>query len=151
MFKFFLLAALVPAMVMAAVDFTACPNGAPTPSSLTVNDCSGGVCSLTAGGPVNALATGIVSPADSASATAHIVVRLGGLDVGFEIPAELEDACAVGIQGGCPLSAGAAFNYALNDDSLDVPARGVEVEIEVGLTGDGGVALGCLRFNAIIN
>ncbi|XP_055524984.1 uncharacterized protein LOC129718333 [Wyeomyia smithii] len=150
MFKFFLLA-LVPAMAMAAVEFSACPNGAPTPTTLTVNDCSGSPCQLTAGAPVDALATGIVSPADSATATAHIVVRLGGLDVGFEIPSELENACAVGITGGCPLTAGTAFNYALVDDSLDVPARGVEVEIEVGLTGDGGVALGCLRFNAVIN
>ncbi|XP_058812308.1 uncharacterized protein LOC131676921 [Topomyia yanbarensis] len=150
MFKFLLVAALVPAMTLAAVSFTACPNGAPTPASLTVNDCSGDVCTMTAGQAVNALATGIVSPIDSASATAHITVRLGGLDLGFVIPQELANACTVGIQGGCPLSAGTGFNYALFDDSLDVPARGVAVEIEVGLTGDGGVALGCLRFNAII-
>ncbi|XP_058812958.1 uncharacterized protein LOC131677253 [Topomyia yanbarensis] len=151
MFKLLLVAALVPAMTLAAVNFSPCPNGAPTPTSLTVNDCSGDVCQLLAGGRVDALASGIVSPADSATATAYVVVRLGGLDVGFEMPPELEDACAIGIQGGCPLTSGTAFNYALNDDSLDVPARGVAVEIEVGLTGDGGSALGCLRFNAVIN
>ncbi|XP_058452715.1 mite group 2 allergen Lep d 2-like [Malaya genurostris] len=151
MFKFLLVAALVPAMALANVSFTACANGAPTPTSLIVNDCSGDSCVLTAGQPVNALASGILSPANSATAEAYITVRLGGLDVGFEIPETLEDACAVGIEGGCPLTAGSPFNYALNIESLDVPAAGTTVSIEVGLTGDGGVALGCLMFNAQIN
>ncbi|XP_058812959.1 uncharacterized protein LOC131677254 [Topomyia yanbarensis] len=151
MFKFLLVAALVPAMALASITFRECPNEAPTPSLLTVNDCEGEVCEMTAGAPVQAMAYGIVSPVDSATATAYVIVRLGGLDVGFEIPPELVDACAVGIQEGCPLSSGVAFSYQLIDDSLDVPARGVAVEIEVGLTGDGGVALGCVRFDAVIN
>ncbi|XP_058812960.1 uncharacterized protein LOC131677255 [Topomyia yanbarensis] len=151
MIRHYLLVALLPALAMAAVSFTACPNGAPTPATLTVNDCSGDVCNLYAGQHISAVASGIVSPADSASVAAHISAFLGGLDLGFEIPPHLADACAVGIEGGCPLSAGMTFSYSLNADSLEAPARGVPVEIEVGLIGDGGVALACLRFNAVVN
>ncbi|KXJ82928.1 hypothetical protein RP20_CCG010580 [Aedes albopictus] len=150
MFKFFFVAALVPAMAMAAVNFRACPNGAPTPATLTVNNCAGDECVLVAGEAVNARASGIVSPVGSASATAHIVVRIAGLDVGFEMPPELTDACTAGLVGGCPIVAGSAFDYVLIDDSLDVPARDIPVEIEVGLTGDGGAALACVRFDARI-
>ncbi|XP_058456688.1 NPC intracellular cholesterol transporter 2-like [Malaya genurostris] len=151
MFKFLLVAALVPAMALAAVDFTSCGAGIPVPDTLTVNDCSGSVCTLTAGEPVTAVASGIVSPVGSATAEAYIIVRVGGLDVGFELPEELKDACVTGIEGGCPVVAGTPFTYTLDDDSLDVPARGTTVEIEVGLTGDGDAALGCVRFDAIIN
>ncbi|EDS36661.1 conserved hypothetical protein [Culex quinquefasciatus] len=150
MFKFLLVAALVPAMALANVAFTGCPNGAPTPASLTVNQCSGDVCILQAGQPLTATATGIVSPVGSATASAHIVARVAGLDVGFEIPPALVNACQVGIEGGCPVVAGTPFTYTLNDPSLDAPARDIEVEIEVGLTGDGGSNLGCLRFRARI-
>ncbi|KAL1384629.1 hypothetical protein pipiens_013010 [Culex pipiens pipiens] len=150
MFKFLLVAALVPAMALAAVNFSACPNGAPTPATLTVNDCAGSVCTLTAGAPLTATASGIVSPVGSATATANIVARLAGLDTGFQIPDPLRDACQVGLVGGCPIVAGNAFTYTLNDLSLDAPARGVQVEIEVSLAGDGGSALACLRFNAVI-
>ncbi|XP_062550298.1 uncharacterized protein LOC134215060 [Armigeres subalbatus] len=150
MLKFLLVAALVPAMAMAAVNFRACPNGAPTPTTLTVNACSGSECILVAGQPVNARASGIVSPVGSATATAHIVARVAGLDIGLELPAELENACVVGLVGGCPIVAGTAFDYVLFDDNLEVPARDIPVEIEVGLTGDGGAALACVLFDARI-
>ncbi|EAT33897.1 AAEL013835-PA [Aedes aegypti] len=150
MFKFFFVAALVPAMAMAAVNFRACPNGAPTPASLTVNNCSGDECILVAGQALNARANGIVSPVGSASATAHIVARVAGLDVGFELPPELTNACQAGLVAGCPIVAGTAFDYVLIDDSLDAPARDIPVEIEVGLTGDNGIALACVRFDARI-
>ncbi|XP_058812961.1 uncharacterized protein LOC131677256 [Topomyia yanbarensis] len=151
MFKIYFLLALVPTMVLSDVSFTACPNGAPTPTILKVNDCMADECNLVAGEHISAYASGIYSPTDSATATAHISVFLGGLDLGFELPPHLEDACSVGIEGGCPLIADEAFSYLLSSDSLDVPARGVAVEIEVGLTGDGGVELVCLRFNAVVN
>ncbi|XP_058451971.1 uncharacterized protein LOC131430752 [Malaya genurostris] len=151
MFKFLLVAALVPAMALAAVDFTPCGDGIPVPDTLTVNDCAGSECQLTAGEPLRAVASGIVSPVGSATAEAYIIVRVGGLDVGYEMPPEYQDACTTGIEGGCPIVAGTAFNYIYDDDGLDVPARGTTIEIEVGLTGDNDVALGCAKFNAVIN
>ncbi|XP_062550297.1 uncharacterized protein LOC134215057 [Armigeres subalbatus] len=150
MFKFFLVAALVPAMAMASVNFRACPNGAPTPTTLTVNACSGDECILVAGQPVNARASGIVSPVGSATATAHIVARIAGLDIGLELPAELENACEVGLVGGCPIVAGTAFDYVLFDDNLEVQGLDIPVVVEVGLTGDNGVPLACVLFDARI-
>ncbi|XP_058464075.1 uncharacterized protein LOC131438221 [Malaya genurostris] len=151
MFNYLLVAALLPAMTLAAVDFIPCDNNAPVAESLTVNDCSGSVCQLTVGEPLRAVASGIVSPIDSATAEAHIVVRVGGLNMGYEMPPEYEDACTNGIEGGCPLTAGTAFTYIFDSEVLDVPARGTTAEIEVGLTGDGDVALGCLKFNVVVN
>lgn len=126
------------------------PNGAPTPATLTVNNCAGSECVLVAGQPLNAVASGIVSPVGSATATAHIIARVAGLDVGFELPPALANACQAGLVGGCPIVAGTPFDYALVDDNLEAPARDIPVEIEVGLTGDGGVALACVRFDARI-
>ncbi|XP_053698613.1 mite group 2 allergen Gly d 2.02-like [Sabethes cyaneus] len=153
MFKFHLLVfiALVPSSLLAEVYFSECPNGAPTPLLLKINDCIADECNLVAGEPLTVVASGIVSPVDSSSATAHISAFLDGLNLGFEIPPHLEDACLNGIEEGCPLAEGSAFSYSLVSDSLEAPARGVSVEIEVGLVGDGGVPLVCVRFNAVIN
>ncbi|XP_001653758.2 mite group 2 allergen Gly d 2.02 [Aedes aegypti] len=150
MFKFLILFAIVPAMAFAAVNFRVCSNKAPTPTTLTVNDCSGDNCVLVAKKPLYALASGIVSSVNSKTATTRIVARFLGMDLGFRTPPELTNACNGGILGGCPIVAGRAFNYVLVDDSLEVPAVNMPVEIEVSLTGDGGVALGCVRFNARI-
>lgn len=125
-------------------------NKAPTPTSLAVNDCSGDNCVIVARKPLYALASGIVSRVNSRTATTRIVARFLGMDLGFRTPPELINACAGGIMGGCPIVAGKAFNFALVDDSLEVPAVNMPVEIEVSLTGDNGVALGCVRFNARI-
>ncbi|XP_055523106.1 mite group 2 allergen Der f 2-like [Wyeomyia smithii] len=153
MFKFCLLVfiGLVPSLVLAEVNFGECPNGAPMPMLLMINDCIADECNLMAGEPLTVTASGIVSPIDSATATAHISAYLDGLNLGFVIPPHLENACVRGIYEGCPLTEGTPFSYSLVSDSLEAPARGVAVEIEVGLAGDGGVPLACVRFNAVIN
>ncbi|XP_058452591.1 NPC intracellular cholesterol transporter 2-like [Malaya genurostris] len=143
--------AMVPAVVLSDVSFVECPNGAPTPILLKINDCTADECILVSGQPISAIVSGIYSPIDSNTAKAHISSFVGGLDTGFEISPELEDACSTGIDGGCPLTADVAFSYSLESNNLDVPARGVEVEVEIGLTGDGDVELTCLRFKAIVN
>ncbi|KXJ78625.1 hypothetical protein RP20_CCG004032 [Aedes albopictus] len=150
MSKLFLFVALVPALVLANVNFRPCPNRAPTPSRLRVNDCFGDKCVLVARKPLNAQASGITSRYDSATATTRIIARFLGKDVGYRIRPELSNACNGGIEGGCPVVAGNTYDFVLIDEVLEVPAINIPVEIEVSVTGDGGVVLGCVRFNARI-
>ncbi|XP_065074194.1 mite group 2 allergen Gly d 2.02-like [Ochlerotatus camptorhynchus] len=146
MFKFLLVAALVPAMAMATISFSACPNGVPAPTSLTVNDCTGNVCILVAGQPLYALASGIVSPIGSSSVTASIGARVSGVGPAYQIPI----VNTGGIIGGGPVVAGVPFDYAVIENSVAVPARGVFGQLQVDLIGDGGITLACVRFNAEI-
>ncbi|XP_065074223.1 uncharacterized protein LOC135698260 [Ochlerotatus camptorhynchus] len=146
MFKFFIVAALVPAMAMASVSFSACTNGAPTPTSLTVNNCAGRVCTLVSGQPLYAVASGIVCPYGSSFATASVVARIASVGPAYPVPIYNTG----GIVGGGPVVARVPFSYVLSEKSLIVPTRGIPVEVEVDLTGDRGVKLGCVRFNAVI-
>nr|XP_029715529.1 uncharacterized protein LOC115259156 [Aedes albopictus] len=150
MIKFLLCVALVPAIALADVNFRACPDGVPTPESLTVNNCTESSCVLVPGEPLYALASGIVSPVDSDTATAYVVVRVDELEVVYQIPRDQVDACTGGIIGGCPIVAGTPFNYAVAYDELVIPANDFQVEIEFGLIGEGGVKLGCVRFDAYV-
>ncbi|KXJ73341.1 hypothetical protein RP20_CCG015880 [Aedes albopictus] len=168
MFKFFLIATLVPAMVLANVNFRPCkylwdanpdevinflslgPNKAPTPTTLKVNDCYADNCVLVSRKPLYAVASGVVSRHNSKTATTRLVARFLGMDVGYKLPAELTNACNGGISGGCPVVAGKTYNFVLAHDVLEIPSINIPVEIEVSVTGDRGVVLGCVRFNARI-
>ncbi|XP_001653757.2 mite group 2 allergen Gly d 2.02 [Aedes aegypti] len=149
MFKFVLVAALVPALALANVNFRACPNRAPTPTSLKVNDCYGDNCVLVARKPLRAQAIGIVSRYNSNTATIKIIARFLGKDVGYRVRPELTNACK-GVVGGCPIVAGRTYNFVFVDEVLEVPAVNIPVEIEVSVSGDRGVVLGCVRFDAWI-
>ncbi|EAT47227.1 AAEL001661-PA [Aedes aegypti] len=118
MFKLFLIAALVPAVVLANVNFRA--------------------------------SSGVVSRHNSKTAKTNIVARFLGSDLGYRWPAELSNACKGGITGGCPVVAGKTYSFVLRNENLEIPAINIPVEIEVSVTGDRGIVLGCVRFNARI-
>ncbi|XP_062551419.1 uncharacterized protein LOC134216571 [Armigeres subalbatus] len=152
MFKFLLIVALVPAITLAGVSFRPCPNNAPLPKSLTVNDCIGNDCVLVAKKSLYSVGVGLIGRFNSKTATTKLIARSrNGGDLGFKTPRGLVNACNGSISGGCPIVAGKAFNYSVYIDVLDIPAINLPVEIEVNLTGDSGVPLTCARFNARIS
>ncbi|XP_052870276.1 NPC intracellular cholesterol transporter 2-like [Anopheles cruzii] len=151
MYKFLLIAALLPAVVFGqSTPFRQCSSGAPVPSNVYIEGCTALPCTVVSGGTLVAHGNGITTPVATASVTAHIVARVLGLDVGFEIPDGLRDACAVGISGAtCPLAAGTTFDYTLNY-SMELPLVGITAQVEVGLTAADGTAITCIEIDATI-
>uniref|UniRef100_A0A182JES7 MD-2-related lipid-recognition domain-containing protein n=2 Tax=Anopheles atroparvus TaxID=41427 RepID=A0A182JES7_ANOAO len=150
MYKFLLIAALLPAIVFGQTPFRACSGGRPTPASVNIVGCSALPCTITSGVPLTAIGIGIVSPVATPTLTAHLTARLLGLDVGFEIPEDLRDACAVGISGAsCPIAAGQTFDYELNY-AMELPLTGITVQVEVGLTAADGTPVTCIEIDATI-
>ena len=94
-------------------------------------------------------ARGIVSPVDTPTMTAYIVIRLAGLQIPFPMPDGLEDVCAQGTAPGtCPVSAGQSFDYTLSFQDEVLSLSGVTVQAEVGITAADGTVIGCLEFDA---
>ncbi|XP_053672834.1 uncharacterized protein LOC128723112 [Anopheles nili] len=150
MYKFLLIATLLPAIVFGQTPFRPCRNGGPTPASVNIEGCTALPCTVVSGVPLVAHATGIQSRVATATVEAHIVARFLGLDVGFRIPEELRDACAVGISGAsCPLSAGQTFDYTLNY-AMELPLTGIIAQVEVGLTAADGSPITCIEIDAQI-
>ncbi|XP_062551418.1 mite group 2 allergen Lep d 2-like [Armigeres subalbatus] len=150
MLKFFLLVTLIPAIYMADINFRRCPNNAPVPQTLSVEGCAGNKCILIPGKSLHSVGTDIIGRINSKTATTRIIARTLGIDLGYRVPRELVNACNGSIVGGCPIVAGRSFNYSVYIDRLEVPAFNIPIEVEVNLTGDGGVPLACARFNARI-
>lgn len=151
MFKFLLIAAFVPALVLAQTPVRQCGNGAPLPASTDVDGCTSLPCDIQNGAPISAIARGITSPIATNTLSTYIIVRLAGLQVPFPMPDGLENACAVGTAPGtCPVSAGQTFDYELNHGGQALSLTGVTVQVEVGLRGDGNAMVGCLEFDARI-
>uniref|UniRef100_A0A4Y0BWA7 MD-2-related lipid-recognition domain-containing protein n=1 Tax=Anopheles funestus TaxID=62324 RepID=A0A4Y0BWA7_ANOFN len=150
MYKFLLIAALLPAVVFGQTPFRPCGNGIPTPASLNIEGCTSLPCTVVSGGGLVARGIGIVSPVATPTLEAHLTARLLGLDVGFEIPEDLRDACAVGISGAsCPIAAGESFDYELNY-SMELPLVGITVQVQVGLTAADGTDVTCIEIDAAI-
>ncbi|XP_058444776.1 NPC intracellular cholesterol transporter 2-like [Malaya genurostris] len=151
MYKILLIAALVPALVLAQTPVTQCPNGAPLPDRVDINGCTGSPCNIQNNAPIIAHGWDIVSPVDTESLTAYISIRLAGLEVPFPIPEELVDACQAGTAPGtCPVSAGQSFDYTLDHPGMELPVEGVTVQVEVGLTAADNSAVTCVAFDAYI-
>ncbi|XP_055523243.1 NPC intracellular cholesterol transporter 2-like [Wyeomyia smithii] len=151
MYKFLLIAALVPTLVLAQTPVYQCPNGAGLPASVDINGCTTSPCPIYNNAPIVAHGLDIVSPVDTATLTAYISVRLLGLEVPFPIPDELVDACVAGTPPGtCPVSAGDVFDYTLDYPGMELPIVGVTVQIEVGLTAADGSDVTCVAFDAEI-
>ncbi|XP_055522451.1 NPC intracellular cholesterol transporter 2 homolog a-like [Wyeomyia smithii] len=151
MYKVLLIAALVPALVLAQTPVRQCPNGAGLPATVDINGCTGSPCPIQNNAPIVAHGWDIVSPVDTATLTAYISVRLLGLEVPFPIPEELVDACEAGTPPGtCPVSAGDVFDYTLDHPGMELPVAGVTVQVEVGLTAADGSAVTCVAFDAQI-
>uniref|UniRef100_A0AAG5CYH5 MD-2-related lipid-recognition domain-containing protein n=1 Tax=Anopheles atroparvus TaxID=41427 RepID=A0AAG5CYH5_ANOAO len=151
MYKFLLIAALLPAIVFGQTPFRACSGGRPTPASLNIAGCSTLPCSIISGVPLVATAMGITTTVATPTVDAYITARLLGLDLGFQIPEDLQNACAVGITGAsCPLAAGQTFDYTLNY-SLVLPITGIVAQVEVGLTAADGSTITCVEIDASIS
>ncbi|KXJ82929.1 NPC intracellular cholesterol transporter 2-like [Aedes albopictus] len=150
MYKFLLIAALVPA-ILAQTPVRQCPNGAGLPESVDINGCTTSPCPIQNGAPIQAVARGITSPVATNGMTSYIVIRLAGLQIPFPMPDGLEDACAVGTAPGtCPVSAGQTFDYTLDHEGQALALTGVTVQVEVGLRADDNSVIGCLLFDAQI-
>ncbi|XP_062537614.1 NPC intracellular cholesterol transporter 2-like [Armigeres subalbatus] len=150
MFKFLLIAALVPA-ILAQTPVRQCANGAGMPQTVDINGCTTSPCPIPNGAPIIAFAQGITSPVATNGLESYIVIRLAGLQIPFPMPDGLEDACAVGTAPGtCPVSAGQVFDYTLNHHGEPLGLTGVTVTAEVGLLADDGTVVGCLQFDVQI-
>uniref|UniRef100_A0A1Y9H2B4 MD-2-related lipid-recognition domain-containing protein n=1 Tax=Anopheles dirus TaxID=7168 RepID=A0A1Y9H2B4_9DIPT len=151
MYKFLLVVAvLLPASVLGQTPFRQCREGGPTPATVNIEGCTALPCRVVSGTPLVAHATGIRTPVATPTVEAHIVARLLGLDVGFRIPEDLANACAVGISGAsCPLTAGQEFDYTLNY-TMDLPLTGITAQVEVGLTAADGSTITCIEIDAQI-
>ncbi|XP_053698617.1 NPC intracellular cholesterol transporter 2-like [Sabethes cyaneus] len=152
MFKYLLVAALVPALSLAQSLFPRqCPNGASMPAYMEINGCTTSPCTIPIGDPIAAYAKGIVSPIDTQTLTPSLAIRLLGLEIPFPIPESLQDACTAGTDPGtCPVSAGQVFDYILYYEDEPFPISGVTVEVEVGLKGDDGSYITCVAFDVYI-
>uniref|UniRef100_A0A182U7G8 MD-2-related lipid-recognition domain-containing protein n=1 Tax=Anopheles melas TaxID=34690 RepID=A0A182U7G8_9DIPT len=150
MYKFLLIVAILPAIAFGQTPFRPCRAGGPVPDSVAIEGCTALPCTIVSGSPLIARATGIRSPVATPTVEAHIVARVLGLDVGFRIPEELRDACAVGISGAsCPLAAGQQFDYTLNY-AMTLPLTGITAQVEVGLTAADGTRITCIEIDAQI-
>ncbi|XP_058812954.1 NPC intracellular cholesterol transporter 2-like [Topomyia yanbarensis] len=152
MYKFLLIAAFLPALVLAQSGYPRqCPNGAPLPESVEVNGCTASPCTIPVGDPIVAHAKGIVSNQNTQTLTAHLAIRVLGLEIPFPIPDGLEDACAAGTAPGtCPVTVGQVFDYVLDYHGEPFPISGITVQVEVGLMGDNGQDLTCIAFDVYI-
>ncbi|XP_058812956.1 NPC intracellular cholesterol transporter 2-like [Topomyia yanbarensis] len=151
MYKLILVAVLLTAMVLAQTPVRQCPNGAPLPATVKINDCTVSPCDLVNNAPILAHGWNIVSPVDTVSLTAYISVHLLGLEIPFPIPEELVNACENGVASGtCPVSVGQSFNYTLDHPGMEMPVVGVTVQIQVGLTAANGAAVTCVAFDGRI-
>ncbi|XP_055524740.1 NPC intracellular cholesterol transporter 2-like [Wyeomyia smithii] len=150
--EYLLVAVLLPALVLGQTPIMSCPNGAPVPREVDLNGCTTAPCNIPAGAPIVAHAKGIVSPVATETLTAHISIRLLGLEIPFPIPESLVDACAAGTEPGtCPVSAGQEFDYTLNYEGDPPPVSGVTVQIEVGLAADDGSDVTCVAVDVYIS
>ncbi|XP_053661449.1 uncharacterized protein LOC128710420 [Anopheles marshallii] len=150
MYKLLLIVAILPALAFGLTPFRPCRDGGPIPATVNIEGCTQLPCRVVSGSPLVAHATGIRSPVATPTVTAHIVARLLGLDVGFRIPEDLADACAVGITGAsCPLSVGEEFEYTLNY-AMTLPLTGITAQVEVGLTAADGTLITCIEIDAQI-
>uniref|UniRef100_A0A182YG97 ML domain-containing protein n=1 Tax=Anopheles stephensi TaxID=30069 RepID=A0A182YG97_ANOST len=150
MYKFLLIVALLPAVIFGQTPFRPCIGGGPTPASVNIEGCTSLPCTIVSGSPLVARANGIVTPVATPTVQANIVARVLGLDIGFQIPDDLADACAVGITGAsCPLAAGTTFDYTLNY-AMTLPLTGITAQVEVGLTAADGTRITCIEIDATI-
>ncbi|XP_062558571.1 uncharacterized protein LOC134223442 [Armigeres subalbatus] len=151
MIKFLLFATLMVPAILAQTPVRQCPNGAPMPQSVNINDCTGSPCPIRNGQRLLAQGVGITSPVATNGLEAYITIRLGILQIPFPMPEGLEDACSMGTPPGtCPVSAGQVFDYDLDMEGQSLPLSGVTVLIEVGLRADDGSHVTCLQFDALI-
>jgi hypothetical protein len=66
---------------------------------------------------------------------------VGGVDIGFELPAGIRDACASdGIS--CPVAAGTSITSAMSI-TIDAPVTGVIAEIQYEMVNENGVVVVC--------
>ncbi|XP_055526857.1 uncharacterized protein LOC129719501 [Wyeomyia smithii] len=149
MFKFLAIVAIIPVLALAnPTPFRTCPNGAATPTTFSVGDCTALPCTIVRGEPLSAAGLGITSPVSTSTVEAYIEVTLAGLDLEFPIPEDLKDACANGITS-CPLVAGQSFDYHYLNDDMNLPLGGITVQIRVGLR-DGATEIACIEFDGAI-
>ncbi|XP_055525691.1 uncharacterized protein LOC129718687 [Wyeomyia smithii] len=149
MFKFLAIAVVIPVLALAnPTPYRTCPNGAPTPATFSVGDCTALPCTIVRGEALSAWGLDIISPASTSTVEAYIEVTLAGLDLDFPIPEDLIDACANGITS-CPLVEGQSFDYHFLDENMNLPLGGITVQIRVGLR-DGATEISCIEFDGNI-
>ncbi|XP_058128738.1 mite group 2 allergen-like Ixo r 2 [Anopheles ziemanni] len=149
MIKFLLIAAILPAVVFGQTPFRPC-SGRPAPVSVNIEGCTALPCDIVSGVPLRAHAT-ITTPVATPTVTAYLRATLFGLDLGFNIPEDLQDACAVGITGAsCPLTAGQTFDYTL-EYAMVLPIVGITAQVEVGLRAADGTYITCIDIDARIS
>lgn len=165
MWKYLVLAALVPAVVM-SLNFDACPNE-PTPTMLFVVGCSMQPCTIVNGQPVEFTVTfnnrknignefnsilidtilnSSITATPTTTITREVIGLLGGIRVPLELPPDFTNGCNFLTGGGsCPLAGGENLTAVVNLP-IDLPFSDIFIRVEYRLVNSAGNPIICLRF-----
>ncbi|XP_055619094.1 NPC intracellular cholesterol transporter 2-like [Toxorhynchites rutilus septentrionalis] len=156
MYKFLLLAAFIPAVMLQNVDndehekwspakFTQCKGGQPMPSAVRIENCPDDVCELHTGKTANmAMDFTAVSTSDTLKtlATAYVL----GLPFPYELPSENANACNWLVRTRCPISQGEDLTYVLAFPIGSYPK--ISLDIEINVVNQSSKSEACFRIKA---
>jgi ML domain len=74
-----------------------CPGGLPPPTSVVVDHCDAAPCDITQGGTYSFTMDFIMGTASN-QLTHYARAYVGGVDVGYEVPPALRDACKLTLE-----------------------------------------------------
>ncbi|XP_055630864.1 NPC intracellular cholesterol transporter 2-like [Toxorhynchites rutilus septentrionalis] len=151
MFKFLLLVALVPVVMLqnadnlphqkwSAATVRKCKAGQPLPHAVRIENCPGDVCELGRGTSAN-MAMDFTANQECTSLKSKATAYLLGLPVPYELPADIANACTWLDGTRCPVSEGEDSTYVLKFPMGDYPAISLEVEFDV--VNQNGKSQGC--------
>ncbi|XP_053688790.1 NPC intracellular cholesterol transporter 2 homolog a-like [Sabethes cyaneus] len=142
MFKLFLLAAVIPAVMLQNadnIDFSGwdvvpvrpCAGVRPLPGIVRIENCPSMPCRMVRGTDVN-MAMDFTALQDVTTLRTEVMATALGITGPYELPAERSAACNWLVQARCPLSAGEDLTYHLSMPITAIyPLVSVTIEIDV--------------------
>ncbi|XP_055534967.1 NPC intracellular cholesterol transporter 2-like [Wyeomyia smithii] len=159
MFKFFLLAALLPAVMLQNadnIDFSTwdtvavrpCAGVRPLPAIVRIENCPEMPCRMVRGSNVN-MAMDFTALQDASVLRTEAMATALGITGPYELPAAISAACNWLVQARCPLSAGEDITYHLSMPITAIYPL-VSVTIEIDLVDETTQSQGCFVIDTVV-
>ncbi|XP_037042588.1 mite group 2 allergen Lep d 2-like [Bradysia coprophila] len=149
MFSYFVIAAVLPALIMGQYPIVQCPGGLPTPTSFFIEGCPSSPCSVQRG-TVIPFRAGITANENSASLTLEIDIEAFGTVTPYPVPPALSNVCNHLEGRGCPITAGEQIVHASSIPVIIDFGGGVPVTLRSRIYNASGSVLSCSVINARI-